>query len=255
MPELLQHLQLIPGGKCGEFKTCQSKNHSASSPKGVTHRRVKKEPVRPVPLPGKSARQPFFISLHFSQERARDTGLWYTRNTGEERTLGMSLVEEGRPEAGQACAGNTSRLGRAWSTDILTPRGRRLKCTVKRVGKEFVVPASPLSSSCPARLRGLQRRANRYNRWALVRRVWCAQQSSGDGADNNAYTDDGCGVCFHDGHRKGNERKNKENTSTHRQRTPRRGKTTATHALQRTPQAVRRNHTVGPLSASRDKDL
>lgn len=98
-----------------------------------------------------------------------------------------------------------------------------------------MVPASPLRSSCcPARLRGHQRRANEYNRWALVR-VWCAQQSSGDGADDNAYTDDGCGVCFHDGHRKGKERRNRENTSTHRQRTPRRGETTATHGLQRTP--------------------
>lgn len=49
------------------------------------------------------------------------------------------LGRGGSAGAGQACTGNTSQLGRA-GIRTFSPRGRRLK----RAGKEFVVPSSPL---------------------------------------------------------------------------------------------------------------
>lgn len=88
--------------------------------------------------------------------------------------------------------------------------------------------------------------------------MWCAQQSSGDRADDNTYTDDGCGVCFHDGHRKGKEQKNREKRI--RQHTgnehPGMAKQLppAVYNAPHTQTAVRRNHTVGQLPMSRDKE-
>lgn len=135
----------------------------------------RKDSVRPVPLPGKCARQPFFyfvLLLPRACVRHR-----FVVHEEHRRKNTWNELGRGGSEAGQARGQHlvARQAGQQGDNFILATKRQTPELNHHRGWGDLYFPPHRFSSSCPACLRSLHRWANRYNRWALVR-VWCAQQ-------------------------------------------------------------------------------